>query len=82
VGLLRLEEQDGAVAEVEVDEMLGLVRDKAAKVASHDAVPSGALSIIERFLDVLRDVLFNMVLRHSFLSWRRHGAGQRSGPHN
>ena len=66
--LLRLEEQDGAVAEVEVDEVLRLVRHKTAKVASNDAVPGGALSLIEGLLDVLRDVLLDRELGHGFLS--------------
>jgi len=46
-GLLGLEEQDGAVAEVEIDEVFGLVGDEGAEVSADDAVPGWALSLIE-----------------------------------
>ena len=45
--LLRLEQQDGAVPHVKVDEVLRLVRDEAAKVAAHDAVPCCAFLRVE-----------------------------------
>lgn len=65
--LLSFEQQDGAVTEVEVDEMLSFVSDKAAEISSHDAMPCRALSVIERLLDVLRNVLLNAELHHSLL---------------
>ena len=79
--LLRLEEEDGAVAEVEVDEVLRFynlvstrpkiyrgialweagpihtVGNKASKVPAYNAVPCGALLVVELLLDVLSDVL-------------------------
>lgn len=35
------------MTQVEVDEVLGLVRHEAAKIAPHDAVPGCALAIVE-----------------------------------
>lgn len=45
--LLGLEEEDRAVAQVEVDEVFSLVRDEGAEVSSHDAMPGGTFSLIE-----------------------------------
>ena len=39
LGLTRLEEEDGDLAEVKVDEVLGLVGDVGAEVAADDHVP-------------------------------------------
>jgi len=47
VRLLCLEEKDGAVAEIKVDEVLGLVRNKGAEVASDNAMPGRPLALIE-----------------------------------
>ena len=49
--LLGLEEEDRAVTEVEVYEMLCLVRDERAKVAAYDAVPGRTLALIELEID-------------------------------
>lgn len=65
--LLGLEEEDGAVTEVEVDEVLGFVGHEAAKVAAYDAVPGRSLSFIKCSLDVLGDILLNGVLGHGLL---------------
>jgi hypothetical protein len=45
--LLGLEEEDCAVAEVEVYEVLCLVRDEGAEVAAYDAVPCRAFALVE-----------------------------------
>lgn len=47
VRLLGLEEEDSAVPEVEVDEVLGFVGDKGSEVATNDAVPCRSLSLIK-----------------------------------
>jgi len=48
--------------EVEVDEMLRLVRDVGPEVTSHDAMPGGVVLLVELLLDVTGDVLFDVVL--------------------
>jgi len=50
------------LAEVEVDEVLCLVRHIAAKVAADNAVPCRVVLLIKLLLDVRRNVLFNVVL--------------------
>lgn len=43
----RLEEQDGHLAQVEVNEMLCLVGDVAAEVPPDDAVPGGVILLVK-----------------------------------
>uniref|UniRef100_A0A674GSK4 Uncharacterized protein n=1 Tax=Taeniopygia guttata TaxID=59729 RepID=A0A674GSK4_TAEGU len=52
----RLEKKNSDLAEVEVDEVLGLVSHVAAKIPSHDAVPPNIY-----LLYVSSDVLLNVV---------------------
>jgi hypothetical protein len=65
--LLRLEEEDGAVTEVKVDEVFRLVRDETTKVPADDAVPCLAFALIHRPLDAHRDILFDSEASHSLL---------------
>jgi hypothetical protein len=45
--LLSLEEENCTMSEVEVDEVLSFMSDKRAEVATNNAVPSRALTLIE-----------------------------------
>jgi hypothetical protein len=43
------------------------MRDVAPKIPAYDTMPRRALAVIERLLDVLRDILLDIKLRHSLL---------------
>uniref|UniRef100_A0A3B3R7X9 Uncharacterized protein n=1 Tax=Paramormyrops kingsleyae TaxID=1676925 RepID=A0A3B3R7X9_9TELE len=54
----RLEQQNGHLTQVEVDEMLGLMGDVAAKIPPHNAMPGGVILLIKLLGgDVLLDVV-------------------------
>ena len=42
-----LKEEDRAVAQVEVDEVFGLMCDEGTEISSYDAVPGRAFSLVE-----------------------------------
>lgn len=52
--LLSLEKQDGAVTEVKIYEVFGLVGNEGTEVATDDAVPGRALAFIKLWKEVSR----------------------------
>uniref|UniRef100_A0A8B9FXM4 Dynein light chain n=1 Tax=Amazona collaria TaxID=241587 RepID=A0A8B9FXM4_9PSIT len=52
-----LEQKNSHLAEVEVDEVLGLVSHVAAEVPPHDAVPGGIVFLVKLLSNVLLDVV-------------------------
>jgi len=60
--LARLEDEDGDLAQVEVDEVLRLVRHVRAEVAADNAVPGGVVLLVELLLDEGGNVLLDVVL--------------------
>jgi hypothetical protein len=58
--LTGLEEQDGDLSEVKVDEMFGFVSHVGAEVATHDTMPGGVVFLVELLLNVGSDVLREM----------------------
>jgi hypothetical protein len=47
IDLLSLEKEDRAVAEIEVDEVFGLMGDKGPEVAPNNAMPGWAFPFVE-----------------------------------
>uniref|UniRef100_A0A7N5P8N8 Dynein light chain n=1 Tax=Ailuropoda melanoleuca TaxID=9646 RepID=A0A7N5P8N8_AILME len=52
------------LTQVEVDEVLCLVRYVAAEIPAHDAMPGGVVFLVEFLFDVRGNVLLYIVLLH------------------
>ena len=76
--LTTLEEQDGDLSQVEIDEVLCLVGHVTSEVPSDDAVPGGVVLLVELLLDEGRDVLLNVVLLKSCGAAKVGAEGGRS----
>uniref|UniRef100_A0A8B9ZWJ6 Uncharacterized protein n=1 Tax=Anas zonorhyncha TaxID=75864 RepID=A0A8B9ZWJ6_9AVES len=81
--MLELEKKNSNLAEVEVDEVLGLMSHVAAEVPSHDAVPSGIVFL--RLRGTLYRVLLHLLRHVRVLDHRlslAHGClrGAKPGP--
>lgn len=53
--------------------------NEAAKVPANDTVPRRALAVVKRLLDVLRDVLLDVELKHRLLCCACISGGVRLG---
>ena len=56
-----LEEKDGDLTKIEVDEVLGLVGHIGAEVTADNAMPGGVVLLVEFLLDEGGDVLLDVV---------------------
>ena len=56
-----LEEKDGDLTKIEVDEVLGLVGHVRSEVTSHNAMPGWVVLLVEFLLDEGGDVLLDVV---------------------
>lgn len=56
-GLTALEQEDGHLSQVEVDEVPGLVGHVAPKIPSNNAVPGGVVLLVKLFLDECSNIL-------------------------
>uniref|UniRef100_A0A8C4U3D3 Uncharacterized protein n=1 Tax=Falco tinnunculus TaxID=100819 RepID=A0A8C4U3D3_FALTI len=83
--LTRLEKKNSNLAEVEVDEVLGLMSHIAAEVPSHNAVPSGIVFLIyllyvSRLSSTLHGVLLHLFGHVRILDHHRHASRPRPFP--
>ena len=60
-----LEEEDGHLSEIEVDEVLGLVGNVGTEVSAHNAMPSWVVLLVEFLLDEGSDILLDVELLES-----------------
>jgi len=60
--LTRLEQKDGDLTKIEVDEVLSLVSHIRTKVTTHNTVPSGLKLLVEFTLDVTSNLTLNTIL--------------------
>ena len=78
----RLEKQHSDLAQIEVDEMLRLVRDVRSEIPPDDAMPGRVVFLVEFLLDVGSDVLFYVELLHGLRGRLFEGQSVASNPKN
>lgn len=61
----RLEQENSHLAKVEIDEVLGLMGNVAAKVPSHNAVPGGVVF----FVKLLEQQKREFIVKADFVYW-------------
>ena len=61
IALSALEEKNGNLAKIEVDEVFGLVGNVRSEVPSDNAMPCGVVLLVEFLLDVCGNVLLDVV---------------------
>ena len=69
--LTRFEQENGQLAQVEVDEVFGFMCHITTKVPPHDAVPGGVVLVVKLLLDVSRNVLYIILLQCLSSTFRR-----------
>lgn len=60
--LTRFEQENGHLAQVEVDEVFGFMCHITTEVPPHDAVPGGVVFLVKLLLDMGRNVLLYIIL--------------------
>jgi len=66
-GSTRLEQEDGHLPHVEVDEVLRLVGHVGTEVSADYTMPGGVVLLVELFLDVCCDVLLDVELLEGYI---------------
>ncbi|WP_411024632.1 hypothetical protein, partial [Salmonella sp. s55962] len=62
--LTRLEEQDGYLSKVKVNEVFGFMGNVTSKIASNNAMPCGAVLFVKFLFDESSNILFNVEFFH------------------
>jgi len=65
IRLSTLEQEDGNLAQIEVNEVASLMGHVAPEITPNDAVPCGVVLLVELLLYECRNVLFNVVFLQS-----------------
>lgn len=60
--LTALEEKNGNLTKIEVNEVLSFMCHVTAEITTNNAVPSGVVLFVELLLDVSGDILLNTIL--------------------
>ena len=64
--LTRFEQENGYLAQVEVNEVFGFMCHITTEVPPHDAVPGGVVLLIKLLLDMGRNVLLYIIYNYNY----------------